>query len=303
MIEAKNLTVRYGGVTALDDVSLAISDGKIISIVGANGAGKSTTINAISGMVTIAQGGVFLNGERLNIRPHEIVKRGVVQVPEGRKIFSSITVKENLILGAYMIKDNKRVEQNMEKVFERFSVLRERQNQSGGTLSGGEQQMLAIARALMSEPKFLLLDEPSLGLAPLMVLGIFKMIVDLNRQNLTILLVEQNAQKALSIADYAYVLETGRMVSEGEGRKIAEDPIVKKAYLGIEESSMMHKGQLLWGTVSVHTGEEMLSETDIERIDQGAKALLEDPGVKIDDEEIINRLLQCGAKPGPKAWS
>jgi branched-chain amino acid transport system ATP-binding protein len=235
MIEAKNLTVRYGGVTALDDVSLAIPDGKIISIVGANGAGKSTTINAISGMVTIAKGGVFLEGERLNIRPHEIVKRGIVQVPEGRKIFSSITVKENLILGAYMIKDKKRVEQNMKKVFDRFSVLRERQNQSGGTLSGGEQQMLAIARALMSDPKFLLLDEPSLGLAPLMVLGIFKMIVDLNRQNLTIMLVEQNAQKALSIADYAYVLETGRMVSEGEGKKIADDPIVKKAYLGIEE--------------------------------------------------------------------
>jgi branched-chain amino acid transport system ATP-binding protein len=235
MIEAKNLTVRYGGVTALDDVSLAIPDGKIISIVGANGAGKSTTINAISGMVTIAKGSVFLEGERLNIRPHEIVKRGIVQVPEGRKIFSSITVKENLILGAYMIKDKKRVEQNMKKVFDRFSVLRERQNQSGGTLSGGEQQMLAIARALMSDPKFLLLDEPSLGLAPLMVLGIFKMIVDLNRQNLTIMLVEQNAQKALSIADYAYVLETGRMVSEGEGKKIADDPIVKKAYLGIEE--------------------------------------------------------------------
>ena len=235
MIEAKNLTVRYGGVTALDDVSLAIPDGKIISIVGANGAGKSTTINAISGMVPIAKGGILLNGERLHVRPHEIVKRGIVQVPEGRKIFSSITVKENLILGAYMIRDKKRVEENMRNVFERFSVLRERQNQSGGTLSGGEQQMLAIARALMSEPKFLLLDEPSLGLAPMMVLGIFKMIVDLNRQDLTILLVEQNAQKALSIADYAYVLETGRMVSEGEGKKIAEDPIVKKAYLGIEE--------------------------------------------------------------------
>jgi len=235
MIEAKNLTVRYGGVTALDDVSLTIPDGKIVSIVGANGAGKSTTINAISGMVPIARGRILLNGEPLTIRPHEIVKRGIVQVPEGRKIFSSITVKENLILGAYMIKDKKKVEQNMKKVFDQFSVLRERQQQSGGTLSGGEQQMLAIARGLMSEPKFLLLDEPSLGLAPIMVLGIFKMIVDLNRQNLTIMLVEQNAQKALSIADYAYVLETGRMVSEGEGKKIAEDPIVKKAYLGIEE--------------------------------------------------------------------
>jgi branched-chain amino acid transport system ATP-binding protein len=235
MIEAKNLTVRYGGVTALDDVSLTIPDRKIISIVGANGAGKSTTINAISRMVPIAKGGIFLDGEALNLRPHEIVKRGIVQVPEGRKIFSSITVRENLIIGAYMIKEKKRVEENMEKVFEHFSVLRERQNQSGGTLSGGEQQMLAIARALMSEPKFLLLDEPSLGLAPLLVLGIFKMIQDLNRNHLTILLVEQNAQKALSIADYAYVLETGRMVSEGEGRKIADDPIVKKAYLGIEE--------------------------------------------------------------------
>jgi len=235
MIEARNLTVRYGGVTALDDVSLVIPDGKIISIVGANGAGKSTTINAISGMVPITKGGILLNGERLTLHPHEIVKKGIVQVPEGRKIFSSITVKENLTLGAYMIRDKKKVDQNMKKVFDRFSVLRERQHQSGGTLSGGEQQMLAIARALMSEPKFLLLDEPSLGLAPLMVLGIFKMVVDLNRQNLTIMLVEQNAQKALSIADYAYVLETGRMVSEGNGKKIAEDPIVKKAYLGIEE--------------------------------------------------------------------
>ena len=235
MIEVHNLTVRYGGVTALEDVSLTIPDGKIISIVGANGAGKSTTINAISRMVPIAKGGIFLDGEALNLRPHEIVKRGIVQVPEGRKIFSSITVRENLIIGAYMIKDKKRVAENMEKVFEQFYVLKERQHQSGGTLSGGEQQMLAIARALMSEPKFLLLDEPSLGLAPLLVLGIFKMIQDLNRKNLTILLVEQNAQKALSIADYAYVLETGRMVSEGEGRKIADDPIVKKAYLGIEE--------------------------------------------------------------------
>ncbi len=235
MIEVNNLAVRYGGVTALDDVSLIIPDGKIVSIVGANGAGKSTTINAISGMVRTVAGGVFLDGVSLNIPPHEIVKRGIVQVPEGRKIFSSITVKENLILGAYMIKDKKRVEQNMKKVFRQFSVLEERQDQPGGTLSGGEQQMLAIARALMSEPKTLLLDEPSLGLAPMLVLGIFKMIENLNRQGLTILLVEQNAQKALSIADYAYVLETGRKVAEGEGKKIGEDPIVKKAYLGIEE--------------------------------------------------------------------
>src|SRR4030042_1407376 len=176
MIEVNKLTVRYGGVTALEDVSLVIPDGKIISIVGANGAGKSTTINAISGMVEITRGGI---------------------------------------------------------------VLETRQNQPGGTLSGGEQQMLAIARALMSEPKVLLLDEPSLGLAPMLVLGIFKMVQELNHQGLTILLVEQNAQKALSIADYAYVLETGRMVSEGEGKKIAEDPVVKKAYLGIEAKRML----------------------------------------------------------------
>jgi len=235
MIEVNKLTVRYGGVTALEDVSLVIQDGRIISIVGANGAGKSTTINAISGRVEIARGGIFLDGESLDIPPHEIVKKGIVQVPEGRKIFSSITVKENLIIGAYTIKDKKRVAENMQRVFRQFSVLETRQNQAGGTLSGGEQQMLAIARALMSEPKVLLLDEPSLGLAPLLVLEIFKMVQDLNRKGLTILLVEQNAQKALSIADYAYVLETGRLVSEGEGKKIAADPVVRKAYLGIEE--------------------------------------------------------------------
>ena len=235
MIEVDNLTVRYGGVTALEDLSLIIPDGKIISIVGANGAGKSTTINAITGMVAVTKGSISQDGQSLDIPPHHIVKRGIVQVPEGRKIFSSITVRENLILGAYMMKDKKRVDENMKKVFSHFPVLEQRQDQPGGTLSGGEQQMLAIARGLMSEPKTLLLDEPSLGLAPMLVLGIFEMVVDLNRQGLTILLVEQNAQKALSIADYAYVLETGRKVAEGEGKKIAEDPVVKKAYLGIEE--------------------------------------------------------------------
>ena len=235
MIEVQEITVRYGGITALDRVSLAIPDGKMISIVGANGAGKSTTINAISGMAPLSGGKIIFEGRSLAISPHLIARRGVVQVPEGRKIFSSITVKENLRLGAYMIRDRKRIEENLKKVYRIFPILEERQAQPGGTLSGGEQQMLAIARGLMSEPRTLLLDEPSLGLAPLMVLGIFKMIEALHRDGLTILLVEQNAQKALTIADYAYVLETGRMVAQGEGKKIAVDPVVKKAYLGIEE--------------------------------------------------------------------
>lgn len=235
MIEVKNLSVHYGGIVALDAISLTIPDRKIVSIVGANGAGKSTTINAISGMVKSHSGTIAQNGENLQIPPQQIVKRGIVQVPEGRKIFPAITVMENLILGAYIVKDQKVIERNMQRVFSIFPILKERKDQPGGTLSGGEQQMLAFARALMSDPEVLLLDEPSLGLAPMFVLEIFQIIQDLNREGHTILLVEQNAQKALSIADYAYVLETGRIVSEGEGKKIADDPIVKKAYLGIEE--------------------------------------------------------------------
>ncbi|MBD3308340.1 ATP-binding cassette domain-containing protein [candidate division KSB3 bacterium] len=235
MIEVKDISVHYGGIVALDAISLTIPDGKIISIVGANGAGKSTTINAISGMVKIDSGTITYNGDHLQIPPQQIVKKGIVQVPEGRKIFPAITVRENLILGAYIVKDAQTITDNMERVFQIFPILKERQDQPGGTLSGGEQQMLAFGRALMSSPKVLLLDEPSLGLAPLFVLEIFKMIQELHQEGLTILLVEQNAQKALSIADYAYVLETGRIVSEGEGQKIANDPIVKKAYLGIEE--------------------------------------------------------------------
>jgi len=235
VIEIKDLRVHYGGIVALDGISLTIPDGKIISIVGANGAGKSTTINAISGMVKIQSGSVTLDGENLLISPQKIVKKGIVQVPEGRRIFPTITVKENLLLGAFIIRNKKKIGQNMERVFNLFPILEERQDQLGGTLSGGEQQMLAFGRALMSDPKVLVMDEPSLGLAPMFVLGVFRMIGDLNKAGHTILLVEQNAQKALSIADYAYVLETGRIVSEGEGRKIAADPIVKKAYLGIEE--------------------------------------------------------------------
>ncbi|RKX79825.1 MAG: ABC transporter ATP-binding protein [Spirochaetes bacterium] len=235
MLVVENLTVCYGGITALDNVSITIPDGKIVGLVGANGAGKSTTINTISGMVIPSGGNVKLDGESLLIPPQEIVKKGIVQVPEGRRIFPSITVQENLILGAYTLKGGEKVEENMQRMFELFPVLGERKNQDGGTLSGGEQQMLAIARALMSDPRILLLDEPSLGLAPKLVLEIFNMIQELNNRGLTILLVEQNAQKALNISDYAYVLETGRIVAEGEGKRIAEDPIVKKAYLGIEE--------------------------------------------------------------------
>jgi branched-chain amino acid transport system ATP-binding protein len=186
-------------------------------------------------MVKVHAGSITLDGESLALPPQAIVKRGIVQIPEGRRIFPTITVKENLILGAYVVRDRKTIQRSMDRVFGLFPILKERQNQPGGTLSGGEQQMLAFARALMSEPNVLVMDEPSLGLAPMFVLGVFKMIQDLNRAGHTVLLVEQNAQKALSIADYAYVLETGRIVSQGEGKKIAADPIVKKAYLGIEE--------------------------------------------------------------------
>jgi len=235
MIEVKDLVVKYGGITALQGISLKIPEGKIVCMVGANGAGKSTTINAISGMVKKSAGSVTYNGVDLNLAPQKIVKRGVVQVPEGRKIFSGISVKENIILGAFLIKDKARVENNLEKIYKLFPILEQRKNQGGGTLSGGEQQMLAIGRALMSEPKILLMDEPSLGLAPKLILEIFNLIQDLNNNGLTILLVEQNARKALSISDYAYILETGSIVAEGSGKELSEDAIIKKAYLGSRE--------------------------------------------------------------------
>ena len=232
MIEVKDLVVKYGGITALQGISLKIPEGKIVCMVGANGAGKSTTINAISGMVKKSAGSVTYNGVDLNLPPQKIVKRGVVQVPEGRKIFSGISVKENIILGAFLIKDKARVENNLEKIYKLFPILEKRKNQGGGTLSGGEQQMLAIGRALMSEPKILLMDEPSLGLAPKLIMEIFNLIQSLHDNGLTILLVEQNARKALSISDYAYILETGRIVAEGSGKELSQDAIIKKAYLG-----------------------------------------------------------------------
>ncbi|MCD6120834.1 MAG: ABC transporter ATP-binding protein [Spirochaetales bacterium] len=235
MIKLQNVSVKYGEITALIDVSLEIQDGKIVSIIGANGAGKSTTINAICGLVKLSKGAIFYNDIKLNISPQEIVKMGIVQVPEGRRIFPSISVEENLILGAYIIKNKTEIKMNMEKVYTLFPILKKRKRQLGGTLSGGEQQMLAIARALMSNPKVLLLDEPSLGLAPKLVLSIFDMILELHRSGLTILLVEQNASKALSISDYSFVFETGRLIAEGSGKEMIDNPIVKKAYLSIEE--------------------------------------------------------------------
>jgi len=235
MIEVRDLVVRYGGITALQGISLNIPEGKIVSMVGANGAGKSTAINAISGMVKKAGGSITFNGNNLNLPPQTIVRKGVVQVPEGRKIFSAITVKENILLGGYLIKDKGKTESNLEMVYKLFPILEKRKNQGGGTLSGGEQQMLAIGRALMAEPKILLMDEPSLGLAPKLILDIFNLIQDLHEKGLTILLVEQNARKALSISDYAYILETGRIVAEGSGKDLSEDTIIKKAYLGGHE--------------------------------------------------------------------
>lgn len=235
MLAVRNLTVKYGEITALHSVDLNIAAGQIVAMVGANGAGKSTTINAISGMVKKSAGEILFEDQLLELPPQRVVRKGIVQVPEGRRIFPSISVRENLILGAYSVKDAELQQRNMERAYRLFPVLEERKNQPGGTLSGGEQQMLAIARALMSNPKLLLLDEPSLGLAPKLSLEIFRLIEELRSEGLTILLVEQNAVKSLSISDYAYVLETGRIVAEGPGKQLADDPIVKKAYLGCIE--------------------------------------------------------------------
>ncbi len=233
MLEIKNITVSYGIATALWDVSLSVEAGKIISIVGSNGAGKSTTLKTISGVVHPKSGTITLDGERIDhLPPHQIARRRVSHVPEGRKIFPFLTVVENLRMGALPVKDPNQVDQLLKGVFELFPILEERRQQAGGTLSGGQQQMLAIGRGLMSDPKILLLDEPSLGLAPIIVDAVFDVIIKLNRQGHTILLVEQNAYRSLEVAHYAYVLETGKMTLEGEASTLIDHPHVKKAYLG-----------------------------------------------------------------------
>ncbi len=233
MLEVKDLNVYYGAIHALKGVNFHVDKGEIVTLIGANGAGKSTTLNTISGLLRARQGSILFQGEDITrTMPQDIVRKGIVQVPEGRKIFATLSVLENLEMGAYLNKDKTQIQRDLEMVLDRFPRLRERRNQYGGTLSGGEQQMLAIARALMSRPTLLLLDEPSMGLSPILVEQIFEIIQDINQQGTSILLVEQNAQMALSIADRGYVLETGRVVLEGPAQELLHNPMVIEAYLG-----------------------------------------------------------------------
>ncbi|HAA89775.1 MAG: High-affinity branched-chain amino acid transport ATP-binding protein BraG [Thermoanaerobacterales bacterium 50_218] len=233
LLVLEDLHVYYGAIWAIKGINLTVNEGEIVSLIGANGAGKSTTLRAISGIVRGSSGRILFQGEDITRIPaHEIVKLGIAQVPEGRRVFANLTVFENLELGAFIRKDKKEVKKDLDYVFTRFPRLWERKNQVAGTLSGGEQQMLAIGRALMTRPRLLLLDEPSMGLAPLLVKEIFAIIREINGDGTTILLVEQNARMALQIADRAYVLETGRIVLEGQAQELAECDEVKKAYLG-----------------------------------------------------------------------
>ena len=233
MLSIKDLYVSYGGIKALRGINIDIEDNKIVTLIGANGAGKSSTLRAIMTLVKKESGTVTYNGEDFtNLRTMEIVKKGIVLSPEGRRVFANLTVEENLILGAYTVNEKSAVDREMKRVYGLFPRLKERSWQKAGTLSGGEQQMLAVGRALMVKPKVLMLDEPSLGLAPLLVKDIFEIIKELHRQGNTILLVEQNAKKALEIADYAYVLETGTLTLQGDGQALLNDEKVKAAYLG-----------------------------------------------------------------------
>lgn len=233
MLEIKGLNVHYGVIHALKDVDLVVNEGEIVSLIGANGAGKTTLLHAISGILKTTSGSMMLDGVELNKKSaKDIAVSGITQVPEGRRIFSGMTVYENLLMGAYLRKDKEGIKKDLETIYERFPRLKERSNQDASTLSGGEQQMLAMGRALMAKPKILLLDEPSMGLAPILVKEIFKIIRDIHEQGTTVLLVEQNARMALSIADRAYVLENGRIVLSGTGEELSNSEEIQKAYLG-----------------------------------------------------------------------
>ncbi len=233
MLEVKDLHVHYGMIEALKGVSLKVEEGQIVSLIGANGAGKTTLLQSISGIVKKSAGDVvFLGQDIYKMSPQKIVALGLTQVPEGRRIFTGLSVYENLMMGAYLRKDKKGIEEDIQKIYKQFPILEQRKNQDASTLSGGEQQMLAMGRALMARPKLLLLDEPSMGLAPILVKEIFSIVQEINRTGTTVLLVEQNAKMALSIADYAYVLETGKVVLRGTGKDLIESPDIQKAYLG-----------------------------------------------------------------------
>jgi branched-chain amino acid transport system ATP-binding protein len=232
MLELRNAAVSYGRIEAIRGIHLTVTQGEIVALIGANGAGKSTTLMAVSGVSSLRMGSIFYEGERIDGRPaHEIVRLGISQVPEGRRIFPRMTVRENLEMGAFF-RNKQEYAGDLARVFELFPPLSERHRQLGGTLSGGEQQMLAIGRALMSRPRLLLLDEPSLGLAPIIASRIFKILKEINEKGTTILLVEQNAKAALRLADRAYVMETGKIVMEGPSSQLKNDPGIKKAYLG-----------------------------------------------------------------------
>jgi branched-chain amino acid transport system ATP-binding protein len=233
LLKINNLHVYYGGIHAIKGISIEVPKNKIITLIGANGAGKSTTLRSICSLVPAHEGQIFFNGEDITkLKTTEIVKRGITLVPEGRRVFPDLTVVENLKLGAYLRKDKTSINEDIRYVYELFPRLKEREWQLAGTLSGGEQQMLAIGRAIMSRPKLLMMDEPSLGLAPLIVQDVFNIIKEIHKDGMTILLIEQNAVAALQIADYCYVLETGSIVLEGPGKELLDNEDVKKAYLG-----------------------------------------------------------------------
>lgn len=233
MLEVKNLQVFYGVIQALKDVSFSVNEGEVIALIGANGAGKTTILRTITGLIPPKGGEVWYEGVNLQkIAPHKLVSMGIAHVPEGRHVFAQLTVYENLLMGAFTRKDKNEIEETLQNVYKRFPRLQERKNQLAGTLSGGEQQMLAMGRALMSKPRIMLMDEPSMGLSPILVGEIFDIIKNISESGTTVLLVEQNAKKALSIADRAYVLETGRIVLADDAKKLMDNESVKKAYLG-----------------------------------------------------------------------
>jgi branched-chain amino acid transport system ATP-binding protein len=237
LMEIKDIHVAYGGIQALQGVSLHVEEGEIVTIIGANGAGKSSLLNSISAIVHYRPGEIIYQGQPLPDKPHKVVAQGIVQVPEGRQVFANLTVEENLHLGAFLRRDKAGIEADLEHVYTRFPRLKERREQYAGSLSGGEQQMLVIGRGLMARPKLMLLDEPSLGLAPMLVAEIFSIVNDINKEGTTLLLVEQNARKALAVADRAYVLETGHIIREGSGMALLEDPLVQEAYLGTKRAA------------------------------------------------------------------